>query len=77
MLRYASRPVSLFPERCVSRFVLVFVSRIVNTIFACIAVHFITIKFAILPAGTAATLFTTALGVALSEAFFHIFRGRG
>jgi hypothetical protein len=64
----------LFPERSVSRLVLVFVLRIVNAIFACIAVHFIALKFAILPPGTAATLFTTALAVALSEAFFHIFR---
>lgn len=76
MLRWALKPVALFPESSVSRFVLVFVSRIVNAIFSCIAVHFIAVKFAILPAGTASTLFTTALGVALSEAFFHIFRRR-
>ena len=56
--------------------VMIFITRITNAILLIIAINFINIKFVILPAGAASALLITAIGVALSESFFYIFRRR-
>ncbi|HDR9493935.1 hypothetical protein [Burkholderia stabilis] len=58
------------------RFTAVFIARILNTMVYCVAMHFLNLKFAILPSGTLSALFATALGVGLSESFVCLFRKR-
>jgi len=56
--------------------IMIFIARLMNTILSIIAINFINIEFMIPPVGAASTLLTTAIGVALSESFFYIFRRR-
>lgn len=55
---------------------MILVARVLNAILSIVAINFMNIKFTILPAGATSTLLITAIGVALSESFFYIFKRR-